>query len=104
MAQNTEKTDTSAVDPKPSFKGFVSNKFWDNWEISIGGGVGTAMNGGNDPGSLNQRAGGSSEISVGKWLHPVIGVRGELQIGAYNNFTDDLTKMTWPYAFLPADF
>ena len=103
MAQNTEKTDTSAVDPKPSFKGFVSNKFWDNWEISIGGGVGTAMNGGNDPGSPMQRIGGSGEISVGKWLHPVVGFRGELQMGAYNNFTDDITKMTWPYAFLHAD-
>jgi outer membrane protein OmpA-like peptidoglycan-associated protein len=103
MAQDFVKDSTSAVDPKPSFKGFVSNKFWDNWEISIGGGVGTAMNGGNDPGPLNRRIGGFGEISVGKWLHPVVGLRGELQMGAYNNFTDDLTRMTWPYAYLHAD-
>ena len=25
---------------KPSFAGFVSNGFWDNWEMSLGGGVG----------------------------------------------------------------
>ena len=24
------------IDPYPSFKGFVTNKFWDNWEISLG--------------------------------------------------------------------
>ena len=34
-----EKKDTSVVDPKPSVAGFVTNKFWDNWEISIGGGT-----------------------------------------------------------------
>ena len=33
---------------KPSFAGFVSNGFWDNWEISAGLGTGTAFsNGGN---------------------------------------------------------
>lgn len=103
MAQDSVKDSTSAVDPKPSFKGFVSNRFWDNWEISIGGGVGTALNGGSNPGPSNQRIGGFGEISVGKWLHPVVGFRGELQMGTYNNFTDDLTRMTWPYAFLHAD-
>ena len=24
---------------KPSFSGFVSNGFWDNWEISVGAGA-----------------------------------------------------------------
>ena len=28
---------------KPSFAGFVSNGFWDNWEITLGGGAGTAL-------------------------------------------------------------
>ena len=38
-----EKKDTSTVDPKPSFAGFVTNGFWDNWELSIGGGTGAAL-------------------------------------------------------------
>lgn len=40
LAQDTPK--------KPSFAGFVSNGFWDNWEVSFGLGTGTAFsNGGN---------------------------------------------------------
>ena len=31
---------------KPSFSGFVSNGFWDNWEISLGAGAGTALSNG----------------------------------------------------------
>ena len=27
------------VAKKPSFKGFVNNGFWDNWEISVAGGA-----------------------------------------------------------------
>ena len=33
---------------KPSFAGFVSNGFWDNWEMSLGGGVGTALTNGSN--------------------------------------------------------
>ncbi|HIZ85049.1 MAG TPA: OmpA family protein [Candidatus Coprenecus stercoravium] len=96
-------TSKTEVDRYPSFKGFVTNKFWDNWEISIGGGVGTAMNGGNDPGDIGKRLGYFGEISITKWLHPVVGFRGELQGGVYTNFTDNLTKMTWPNFLLHGD-
>ena len=33
---------------KPSFTGFVSNGFWDNWEISVGAGAGTAFSNGSN--------------------------------------------------------
>jgi len=35
-----------------SFAGFVSNGFWDNWEMSLGGGVGTALTNGSNSGSF----------------------------------------------------
>lgn len=35
---------------KPSFAGFVSNGFWDNWEITLGGGAGTALSNGTNQG------------------------------------------------------
>ena len=37
----------SADEPakRPSFKGFQTNGFWDNWEISIGGGINGAKGG-----------------------------------------------------------
>ena len=40
---------------KPSFAGFVSNGFWDNWEITLGGGAGTALSNGTNQGSFGDR-------------------------------------------------
>ena len=34
---------------KPSVAGFVSNGFWDNWEVSAGFGTGTAFSNGGTP-------------------------------------------------------
>lgn len=38
-----QETSGQEVSPKPSFKGFVTNGFWDNWEITVGGGTGAAF-------------------------------------------------------------
>lgn len=40
---------------KPSFAGFVSNGFWDNWEISVGAGAGTAFSNGSNLKSFGDR-------------------------------------------------
>ena len=34
-----EVQDVQAVSKYPSVRGFVSNGFWDNWELSFGGGL-----------------------------------------------------------------
>ncbi len=34
-----EVEDVQAVSKYPSVRGFVSNGFWDNWEVSFGGGM-----------------------------------------------------------------
>ncbi len=88
---------------KPSFAGFVSNGFWDNWEISAGLGAGTAFSNSGNLGSWGDRFGFEGNLSLTKWLHPVVGVRGQLQGGWFNNFDADLGKMTWPYMFVHAD-
>ncbi len=88
---------------KPSFAGFVSNGFWDNWEISAGLGTGTAFSNGGNLGPRSDRFGFEGNLSVTKWLHPVVGVRGQLQGGWFNNFDADLGKMTWPYMFVHTD-
>lgn len=83
---------------KPSFAGFVSNGFWDNWEISAGIGVGTAFtSGGAKIGAFGDRLGFEGNISVTKWLHPVAGLRLELQGGRFNNFYPDQGLVKWPY-------
>ena len=88
---------------KPSFAGFVSNGFWDNWEISAGLGGGTAFSNSGNLGSSGDRFGFEGNFSLTKWLHPVVGVRGQLQGGWFNNFDADLGKMTWPYLFVHTD-
>ena len=57
---------------KPSFAGFVSNGFWDNWEMSLGGGVGTALTNGSNSGSFGKRLGFEANFSLVKWVHPVV--------------------------------
>lgn len=95
LAQDTPK--------KPSFAGFVSNGFWDNWEVSFGLGTGTAFSNGGNIGPHSERFGFEGNFSLTKWLHPVVGVRGQLQGGYFNNFHPTFGKMTWPYMFVHAD-
>lgn len=95
VAQDTPK--------KPSFAGFVSNGFWDNWEVSFGFGTGTAFSNGSNRGARSERFGFEGNVALTKWLHPVVGVRGQLQGGYFNNFHPTMGKMTWPYMFLHAD-
>ena len=60
---------------KPSFAGFVSNGFWDNWEISVGAGAGTAFSNGSNLKSFGDRIGFEGNFSLTKWVHPVVGLR-----------------------------
>lgn len=89
---------------KPSFAGFVSNGFWDNWEISAGAGAGTALTNGNNPGNFGDRINFEANFSIVKWFHPVTGMRIQLQGGRFANYDDAQGKMTWPYLFVHTDF
>ena len=89
---------------KPSVAGFVSNGFWDNWEVSAGFGTGTAFSNGDNYGPCGDRFGFEGNLSVTKWVHPVFGMRAQLQGGWFNNFDSQIGKMTWPYMFGHMDF
>lgn len=88
---------------KPSCAGFVSNGFWDNWELSVGAGAASAFSNGKDLGAFRDRIGFEGNISVAKWLHPVTGMRLQLQGGTFNNYDQQYGKMTWPHLFAHAD-
>ena len=88
---------------KPSFKGFVTNGFWDNWELSVGGGVSTALTNGSNIGDRGDRIGYEGNVSLTKWIHPVVGVRGMLQGGKFSNFDPVYGKQKWPYMFAHMD-
>lgn len=89
---------------KPSCAGFVSNGFWDNWEVSGAIGLGTALSNGKDLGALSNRLGFEGNVSLIKWVHPVTGIRLQLQGGYFNNYDQQWGKMEWPYMFVHADF
>ncbi len=90
---------------KPSCAGFVSNGFWDNWEVSGGLGVGTIFSNGKNLGDFGDRLGFEGNISATKWIHPVAGVRLQLQGGWFNNYDImDGAKKEWPYIFVHTDF
>ena len=86
------------VEPYPSFKGFVTNKFWDNWEISLGFGTGFSVYSNYNQGAWGDRFGINGEFSVAKWLHPVVGVRAGLQGGNFNTVRSD-EKIKWPFLY-----
>ncbi len=88
---------------KPSFKGFVTNGFWDNWEVSVGGGLATAFSNGSNIGDRSDRIGYEVNVSLTKWIHPVVGVRGMLQGGKFSNFDPVYGKQKWPYMFAHMD-
>ncbi len=90
------------VAKKPSFKGFVTNGFWDNWEISVGGGVATAITSGTNVGDRMDRIGWEVNGALTKWIHPVVGVRGQLMVGKFSNFeygrsTEGYDPVKWGY-------
>lgn len=88
------------VEKKPSFAGFETNGFWDNWEISLSGGVNTAITSGDNIGSRKNRIGGlEAALSLTKWIHPVVGLRGQLQGGYFKNVEPWGAKEKWPYMF-----
>ncbi len=89
---------------KPSWSGFVTNKFWDNWEISVDGGTGTAFTNKPDYGAKKDRFGWNVELSVTKWIHPVFGVRAAASYNEYSNFNKgDRFKTIWGAWWAHAD-
>ena len=90
FAMTAVAQETKEVAKKPSFKGFVNNGFWDNWEVSVGGGMNYV--GWNKLGFRNQtntgdNVGWALEASATKWFNPVVGTRVQL-IGGRLNMSD----------------
>ncbi len=103
-----EVEDVQAVPKYPSVRGFVSNGFWDNWEVSFGGGM-SMMSTSNlvfkdMPGNFGDRIGFEVNVAATKWFHPVFGARLQLAGGRFRNLTNvaETTQRT-PYMFVHTD-
>ena len=64
--------------PNTHVAGFVTNRFWDNWEIQGGAGMSFTLGTGSKIGDAWQ---GIGYAAVGKWLHPVFGMRMAVEGG-----------------------
>ena len=73
------------TDRYPSSRGFITNRFFDNWEISLGaGGQFYSLTGANNLtynnyAAFKDRLSVEMELSLGKWLTPIWGARVQAQ-------------------------
>ena len=91
---------------KPRWKGVETNKFWHNWEISVGGGIAHLdMNTrGGEPGKVGANTGWNLNGAATKWFHPIVGARVQLEVGKFKNVPyEGAAKFNTPYVFLHAD-
>ena len=83
---------TENVAPKPSWKGFVTNGFWDNWYVSAGAGI-KVYDGPHDTRSdFSERIAPTFDFSVGKWIVPTLGVRAHLNGVTAKGYTNSADK------------
>lgn len=54
---------------------YITNRFFDNWFISVGGGVQVYFGENDSHGSFGKRLAPALDVSVGKWITPAVGVR-----------------------------
>lgn len=94
-----------------AWSGYETNCFWDNWEIAAGGGASMLQverNIGDDPGKFFNRVGWNANISVTKWIVPVVGMRLRVDGGEFQNYSFDQPKygsgiFKTPYLYVHGD-
>ncbi len=91
----------SAQTAKPTngLKGYVTNGFWANWEMSVGAGVNYNRWGIGTRG----KAGWEVNASATKWVVPALGVRVQLQGGEHNYRLWSTTNTSESYLGLHGD-
>ena len=97
---------------RPSaWRGYETNRFWDNWEIAAGGGgsmLQLSRSLGDDPGRFFDRVGWNANISATKWIVPVVGMRLRVDGGEFQNYSFDQPKygegiFNTPYIYVHGD-
>lgn len=82
---------------EPHVAGYISNKFKDNWELSVG--VGPTFNL-RSKNSAKDAVSVAGHIGASKWIHPVFGVRLDFEVGQYGHNDDN----SWMYVYAHPDF
>ncbi len=93
MSFAQESTALIVQEKNTSCSGYVTNRFWDNWFISIGAG-GEVYFGQNDSqGKFGKRIAPAFDFSVGKWFVPTLGLRAQVSGFKLRGYTYDPNNM-----------
>lgn len=104
--------ETTEKPEKLRWQGHITNKFWDNWEVGVGGGASfldlATKPSAKEPGGFFQRLGWNANISATKWFAPIVGVRLQLDGGKFQNYSYNKPEygdgcFNTPYVFLHGD-
>lgn len=94
-----------------AWRGYETNRFWDNWELAAGGGASmlqVSRNMRDEPGKFFNRVGWNANVSATKWIVPVVGMRlrvdgGEFQNYSFNQNTYGDGIFNTPYIYVHGD-
>jgi outer membrane protein OmpA-like peptidoglycan-associated protein len=73
-AQSVTLTETEVIVVEDKYR-VLTNRFFDNWFISVGGGAQMLFGHDNDEGKFSKRISPALNVAIGKWFTPGLGVR-----------------------------
>lgn len=88
-----ERTEIVVQEKNTGWSGYVTNRFWDNWFISVGAGVQVYFGQSDSRGDFGKRIAPAFDFSVGKWFMPSLGLRAQASGFRLKGFTHDPNNM-----------
>ncbi|WP_298613456.1 OmpA family protein [uncultured Odoribacter sp.] len=88
-----ERTEIVVQEKNTGWSGYVTNRFWDNWFISIGAGAQVYFGQTDARGKFGKRIAPAFDFSVGKWFMPSLGLRAQASGFRLKGFTHDPNNM-----------
>lgn len=73
-AQQTSVTEVEVIQIQDKYQ-VITNPFWDNWFISLGGGASVLFGQDDNAGKFGDRISPTLNVAVGKWFTPGLGLR-----------------------------
>lgn len=73
-AQQASVTEVEVIEVQDKYQ-VITNPFWDNWFISLGGGASVLFGHDDNAGKFGDRISPTMNVAVGKWFTPGLGLR-----------------------------